>query len=96
MSPPKINSTFETLANPRVTSEEAEIEAEALERERAEAAAAKSASAAPHASVSQDEPGGDAPPYILRSFADAFGYRLNPITPPASASADIVPKPSPR
>ena len=44
----------------------------------------------------QDEPGAEAPPYILRSFADAFGYRLKPITPPASASADIGPKPSPR
>jgi hypothetical protein len=35
------------------------------------------------------ESAADAPPQILRSFADAFGYRLQPIAPPNSAS--VVP-----
>ncbi|WP_439542280.1 prohibitin family protein [Hyphomicrobium sp.] len=100
MSPPQSNSPFETLANPHSTAEEDEIEAEAVAVEKATDAWSKSgvaaAPAAPAARALDDEPGADAPPYILRSFADAFGYRLKPITPPASASADIGPKPSPR
>lgn len=42
-----------------------------------------------------DDAGPDAPPYILRSFADAFGYRLQPKTPPPAAAV-IGPREQPR
>lgn len=42
-----------------------------------------------------DDAGSDAPPYILRSFADAFGYRLQPKTPPPAAAV-IGPREQPR
>jgi regulator of protease activity HflC (stomatin/prohibitin superfamily) len=97
MSPPQSNSPFETLANPRGTAEEAEIEAEAIAAEKAANAAVKASATTPAAAASSDEePGVDAPPYILRSFADAFGYRLKPVVPPASASANIGPNERPR
>lgn len=89
MSPPQSNSPFETLAHPRGTAEDAAIEAEAMAAENAANAAVKTSATTPGA-TSNEEPGADAPPYILRSFADAFGYRLKPIAPPASASAEIV------
>jgi regulator of protease activity HflC (stomatin/prohibitin superfamily) len=47
------------------------------------------------AEILDEEAGGEVPPYILRSFADAFGYRLQPIAPPNSASV-VAPANRPR
>ena len=85
MAPPGTNAPFEVLANP----------AAAMEKE----SPAKAAPAEPRPAANLDgEPGADAPPYILRSFADAFGYRLQPIAPGASVSAEeeIGPNETPR
>ena len=71
MAPPQTNSPFDQLARP---------DAAAMQQQQDDAKAVA-------ASQSLDaDPSGDAPPYILRSFADAFGYRLQPRTSPPSAS----------
>lgn len=86
VAPPPSNATFETLANP-----EAALEKSVGDKEAA------AVQPAPVSEVpEEDTPNSDAPPYILRSFADAFGYRLQPIVPPPSASVDIGPNERPR
>ncbi|HEX2841875.1 prohibitin family protein [Hyphomicrobium sp.] len=77
MSPPATNTSLERLINPAGVDEGDEDDAKPA--------------AKPRASARLNEPAGsDTPPYILRSFANAFGYRLQPASPGASASADVV------
>lgn len=72
MSPPQSNAPFERLITP--------------EPEVADGADAADVPEKKSGAVHVEEPGADQPPYILRSFADAFGYRLAPRTPAPAAS----------
>jgi regulator of protease activity HflC (stomatin/prohibitin superfamily) len=84
-TPPASNTSFEARAA-----------AEEEERPQGGEEQAVAAPLAPKASGLLDEiPRSDEPPYILRSFADAFGYRLQPSVPPASASV-VGPNERPR
>jgi regulator of protease activity HflC (stomatin/prohibitin superfamily) len=71
-TPPQTNSPFERLMT--------------AEPEVADGADAADVPEKKSGAVQAEGTGADQPPYILRSFADAFGYRLAPRTPPPAAS----------
>lgn len=88
-APPQTNAPFERLATP---AEPADLSPHQALPDGADGADVPEQRSTV---MPGDDPGSDAPPYILRSFADAFGYRLQPKTPPPAA-AIIGPRQQPR
>jgi regulator of protease activity HflC (stomatin/prohibitin superfamily) len=84
MTPASTNTSIDRLINPQAAADSEE-----------EGAPPPAAPGQFSTQLNQPE-SSDAPPYILRSFADAFGYRLQPIVPGAAASIEIGPNERPR